>query len=35
MNGMNGMSGGMGIWWALGILLVVFLVLAIIKMQKR
>ncbi len=35
MNGMNGMGGGMGIWWAVGVLLIVFLVVAIMKMRKK
>ncbi len=37
MNGLNGMmGGGMGIWWAVGVLLIVFLVVVIMKViQKR
>ncbi len=29
------MHGGMVIWWIVGILLIVFLVLAILKLTKR
>jgi uncharacterized membrane protein len=35
MNYGSGMMGGYGIWPIVGVLLVVFLVLAIMKMSKR
>ena len=36
MDGMRGMMGpGMLIWWLIGILLIVLLVIAIVKLLKR
>ena len=37
MQGWNGMmGGGMGIWWVAGVLVIIFLVVAILKViQKR
>lgn len=32
---MNGMMPGMWIWWAVGILLIVFIVVAILKVLKK
>ncbi len=35
MNGMMGMGGGMMLWPVIGVLLVIFLIVAIVKMAQK
>lgn len=34
-NSMNGVMGGIGLWTVIGVLLVIFLIVAIVRMLQR